>query len=78
MDKIATEYFERLMSDKPLIPDATPMDNTQYGYILDELEALYHDNLYLRKGMNYLLWAQLGSFVTLMVALLFILNKVMG
>jgi hypothetical protein len=63
---------------KPLVPDATPMDNTQYEYILEELEALYQDNLYLRKGMNYLLWANVISFTVIMVALLFILNKVMN
>jgi hypothetical protein len=61
---------------KPLIPDAEPMDNTQYSYILEELEALYQDNLYLRKGMNYLLWANVISFTVVMIALLFILNKV--
>ncbi len=63
---------------KPLVPDAEPMNNTQYEYILDELEALYGDINYLLKAMNYLLWAQLVSFTVIMVALLFILNKVMN
>jgi hypothetical protein len=70
--------FERLMADKPLVPDAEPMDNTQYEYILEELEALYGDNLYLRKGVNYLLWANAVSFTVIMIALLFILNKVVN
>jgi hypothetical protein len=62
----------------PLIPDAEPMNNTQYSYILDELEALYQDNKYLLKGMNYLLWANAVSFTVIMIALLFILNKVVN
>jgi hypothetical protein len=70
--------FEKIMSDKPLVPDAEPLNNTQYEYILDELEALYQDINYLLKAMNYLLWANVISFTVIMVALLFILNKLVN